>query len=71
MEKRLIITGGVGIDNTWNDTGRFEVKYSGGTKVFINHSHAAAFYNDLQEPATISDKTNKTIVLEQKDWAKD
>jgi hypothetical protein len=68
MENKLTIVGGVGIINTWNDHGKFVVRYSGGKKVFSDYYQAAKFYNDLNEAASFWDKTKESILLEKKDW---
>ena len=68
MEPKLIIIGGVGIINTWNVKGKFEVQYSKGKRIFTDYYEAALFYKKLDEPASFWDKTKRNILLEQKDW---
>ena len=71
MQQKLTIIGGVGIINTWHVKGKFEVQYSKGKTTFSDYYQAAAFYNELNEPASICDKTKGYILLEQKDWKKE
>ena len=66
--KKLEVTGGAGIINTWNEKGRFEVEYSDVKRVFNNYYDALSFYNKLNEPAAIYDKTAKSLLLEKKNW---
>jgi hypothetical protein len=72
MSKKLIVVDGVGIINTWDVKGKFEIQYSQGKKGFIDYYEAVAFYNELSEPASFYDKTHrKTRLLEKKDWEKE
>jgi hypothetical protein len=66
MKNKLMIVGGAGIINTWNDHGKFLVKYSGGKKIFSDYYEAVKFYNELDEPASFWDKTKGDILLERK-----
>lgn len=68
MKTKLGIVDGIGIINTWNVVGKFEIQYSGGKQVFSDYYKAATFYKELNEPASFWDKTKNKILLEQKDW---
>lgn len=69
--KKLEVTGGVGIINTWNEQGKFEVVYSDTKRLFKSYYEAVATYNKLNEPAAIFDKTSKTLLLEKKNWVEE
>ena len=68
MERKLVIVGGLGIFNTRNERGKFEIEYSQGKKQFADYFEAKTFYTELNEPSSFWDKTRKAILLELKDW---
>lgn len=69
MNRKLMIVGGAGIINTWNDHGKFVIKYPGGKKTFSDYYQAVKFYNELNESSSFWDRTGTGhILLEEKDW---